>query len=140
MRTRHKAHAILLMGTGQLLVLQRGWPGGTPYCTAVGGTVEPDDADLTAGLRREVMEEVGAEIGPPTPILTLTEPGPAVTVVHHYYTAHVLSLDSARRHGPELDDPDTGTFTPIQIPATADALTASTSGRPNSRPTPWLTS
>ncbi|WUH88664.1 NUDIX hydrolase [Streptomyces sp. NBC_00433] len=124
MKTRHKAHAILLTDAGQLLFLQRGWPGGTPYCTAVGGTIEPDDTDLTAGLRREVMEEVGAEIGPPTPILTLTEPGPPIAVIHHYFTAQVLSLDPARRHGPELDNPDVGTFDPIQIPATADALTA----------------
>lgn len=123
MKTRHKAHAVLLDG-GRFLLLRRGWPGGTPYCTAVGGTVEPGDADLPAALRREVMEEAGAEIGRPEPILTLTEPGPQVTVVHHFYTARIRSLDLARRHGPEFEDPDTGTFTPVWIAATAEAVTA----------------
>ncbi|MBY8882711.1 NUDIX domain-containing protein [Actinacidiphila acidipaludis] len=123
MRTRHKAHAILL-DAGQLLVLQRGWPGGTTYCTAVGGTIEPDDVDVIAGLRREVMEEVGAEIGPPNEVLTLTESGPPVTVVRHFYTAQVINRDPDRRYGPELADPDAGTFSLVRVAPTADAVTA----------------
>nr|WSY57297.1 NUDIX hydrolase [Streptomyces sp. NBC_00886] len=62
------------------MFLKRGRPGGDSYCTTVGGSVEPADADLEAALRREAMEEVGATIGPATEFLLLTEPGGTITV------------------------------------------------------------
>jgi 8-oxo-dGTP pyrophosphatase MutT (NUDIX family) len=63
----------------------------------VGGGVEPDDADLEAALRREVMEEIGATIGPATEFPTLTEPCEKVTVVQHFFRADVLDMDQSRR-------------------------------------------
>ncbi|MEU6143347.1 NUDIX hydrolase [Streptomyces sp. NPDC047081] len=63
MKVRHKVRVVLLDGD-HLVLLRRGWPGGLPYWTAVGGSVESEDADLEAALRREVMEELGATIGP----------------------------------------------------------------------------
>ncbi|MEU5700193.1 NUDIX domain-containing protein [Streptomyces aurantiacus] len=123
MKVRHNVRAVLL-DEGRLVFLRRGWPGGSPYCTTVGGGVEPYDADLEAALRREVMEEIGATIGTATEFLTLTEPGEKVTVVQHYFRADVLDLDPNRRGGPELDDPDTGDFSPVWVALDASALAA----------------
>ncbi|WP_406118589.1 NUDIX domain-containing protein [Streptomyces sp. NBC_00989] len=123
MRVRHKARVVLL-DDGHLVFLKRGWPGGDPYCTTVGGSVEPEDADLEAALRREVLEEIGATIGPATEFLTLTEPRGMSTVVQHYFLADLLAMDLDRRHGPELDDPDTGDFEPVRVPLNRPAVAA----------------
>ncbi|MDV9176227.1 NUDIX hydrolase [Streptomyces sp. W16] len=123
MRVRHKARVVLL-DDGHLVFLKRGWPGGDPYCTTVGGSVEPEDADLEAALRREAMEEIGATIGPATEILTLTEPRGRTTVVQHYFLADLVDMDPGRRHGPELDDPDTGDFEPVRVALSRPAVAA----------------
>lgn len=123
MRVRHKARAVLL-DDGHLVFLRRGWPGGDPYCTTVGGSVEPEDADLEAALRREAMEEIGATIGPATEFLTLTEPRGTTTVVQHYFLAYLLDMDLDPRHGPEPDDPDTGDFEPVRVELSRPAVAA----------------
>ncbi|MEV0740055.1 NUDIX hydrolase [Streptomyces sp. NPDC050549] len=123
MKVRHKVRVVLL-DRGRLVFLKRGWPGGDSYCTTVGGSVEPTDADLEAALRREAMEEIGATIGPATEFLTLTEPGGTTTVVQHYFLAYLLDMDLARRHGPELDDPDTGDFEPVRVALSRPAVAA----------------
>ncbi|MFJ9543924.1 NUDIX domain-containing protein [Streptomyces sp. NPDC101225] len=123
MRVRHNVRAVLL-DDDQLVFLRRQWPGCLPYCTTVGGGVEPYDADLESALRREVMEELGATIGPATEFLTLTEPGGQVTVVRHYFRAELLDMDLSRRGGPEPDDPDTGDFSPVRVARHASAVTA----------------
>lgn len=106
------------------MFLRRGWPGGSTYYETVGGGVEADDADLESALRREVMEEIGATIGPVTEFLTVTEPGERVTVVRHYFRADVRDMDPDRRNGPELDDPDTGDFSPVRVPLDVAAVAA----------------
>jgi 8-oxo-dGTP pyrophosphatase MutT (NUDIX family) len=123
MKVRHNVRAVLLHD-GHLVFLRRGWPGGPSYYETVGGGVEASDADLEAALRREVTEEIGATIGPPTGILTSTDPGERVTVVRHYFLADVLEVDASRRGGPELDDPDLGDFTPVRVPLDAAAVAA----------------
>ncbi|MFJ4626450.1 NUDIX domain-containing protein [Streptomyces sp. NPDC088847] len=123
MRVRHKARVVLL-DDGHLVFLKRGWPGGDPYCTTVGGSVEPEDADLEAALRREVLEEIGATIGPATEFLTLTEPCGTSTVVQHYFLADLVAMDLDLRHGPELDDPDTGLFEPVRVDVSRSAVAA----------------
>ncbi|MGW3649334.1 NUDIX domain-containing protein [Streptomyces sp. NPDC000878] len=123
MKVRHNVRAVLLDG-GQLVFLRRGWPGGALYYTTVGGGVEAEDADFEAALRREVMEEIGATIGPATEFLTLTEPGEKATVVQHFFRAEVLDMDPGHRSGPELDDPDIGDFSPVRVALDASAVRA----------------
>ncbi|WP_338692581.1 NUDIX hydrolase [Streptomyces sp. Q6] len=123
MTIRRNVRAVLLDGD-HLVFLRRGWPGGPSYYETVGGGVEPEDASLEAALRREVMEEIGATIGPVTEILTLTDPGEKVTVVRHYYLAQVLDTDPDLRNGPEMRDPDIGTFSPVRIPLDTSAVAA----------------
>ncbi|MFI6084953.1 NUDIX domain-containing protein [Streptomyces sp. NPDC051217] len=123
MKIRRNVRAVLL-DDDHLVFLRRGWPGGHSYYETVGGGVEADDANLEAALRREVMEEVGATIGPATEFLTVTEPGERVTVVRHFFRADVLTMDPGRRDGPELDDPDLGDFSPVRVPLNVLALAA----------------
>ncbi len=68
------------------------------------------------------MEEIGATIGPVTEFLTLTEPGERVSVVQHYFRADVLDMDLKRRSGPEMEDPDTGDFSPVRVALDVTAL------------------
>ncbi|WP_392969133.1 NUDIX domain-containing protein [Streptomyces sp. LN245] len=123
MKTRRNVRAVLLDGD-HLVFLRRGWPGGSSYYTTVGGGVEPDEVDLEAALRREVMEEIGARIGPVAEFLTVTEPGEKVTVVQHYFRADVLDMDLDRRSGPEMDDPDVGDFSPVRVALDVSAVEA----------------
>ena len=69
------------------------------------GASSPTTWTFEAALRREVMEEIGARIGPVTEVLSVTEPGGATTVVEHYFLADLLDMRLDRRHGPELDSP-----------------------------------
>ncbi|MFI6893955.1 NUDIX domain-containing protein [Streptomyces sp. NPDC050256] len=122
MKTRRNVRAVLLDGD-HLVFLRRGWPGGPSYYETVGGGVEPDDAGLEAALRREVMEEIGATIGPVTEFLTVTDPGERVTVVQHYFLASVLDMNLDRRSGPEMSDPDIGDFSPVRVALEVSAVT-----------------
>ncbi|MFE7857259.1 hypothetical protein [Streptomyces sp. NPDC057403] len=42
----------------------------------------------------------------------------------HYFRAEVLDVDPTRRGGPELDDPDTGDFSPVRVALDASAVAA----------------
>ncbi|MEU6345897.1 NUDIX hydrolase [Streptomyces sp. NPDC046977] len=123
MKVRHRVRAVLLEHD-HLVFLRRGWPGGGVYYTTVGGGVEPGDDSLDGALRREVMEEIGATIGPAAEFLTTTEPGERITVVQHYFRADLVDMDVTRRNGPELDDPDTGDFSPVRVALDVAALAA----------------
>ncbi|MEV6117572.1 NUDIX hydrolase [Streptomyces sp. NPDC052109] len=121
MKVRHHVRAVLL-DDGRLVFPRRGWPGGSPCYTTVGGGVEPYDADLEAALRREVMQEIGATIGAPTEFPAFTEPGEKITVVQHYSRADVLDVHPNRRGGPEPDDPDAGDFSPVRVALDSSAV------------------
>ncbi|WP_329134531.1 NUDIX hydrolase [Streptomyces sp. NBC_01476] len=123
MKVRRNVRAVLL-DDDHLVFLRRAWPGGPSYYTTVGGGVEPEDADLEAALRREVMEELGATIGPVTEFLTVTEPGERITVVQHYFRADIREWDVRRRSGPELNNPDIGDFSPVRVALDASAVAA----------------
>ncbi|MEU6228292.1 NUDIX domain-containing protein, partial [Streptomyces sp. NPDC047042] len=138
MKVRHNVRAVLRDG-GHRVFLRRRWPGGASYYTTVGGGVEAEDADLEAALSREVMEEIGATIGPATEFLTLTEPSEKVTVVQHFFRADVLDMDLNRRSGPELEDPDIGDFSPVRVTLDESAVRALELIHPNSRTTCWST-
>ncbi|MFJ4844492.1 MULTISPECIES: NUDIX domain-containing protein [unclassified Streptomyces] len=123
MKVRHRVRAVLL-DHDHLVFLRRGWPGGSVYYTTVGGGVEPGDDSLEGALRREVMEEIGGTIGPAGEFLTTTEPGERITVVQHYFRADLVDMDVSRRNGPELDDPNTGDFSPVRVALDVAAVAA----------------
>jgi 8-oxo-dGTP pyrophosphatase MutT (NUDIX family) len=59
---RRSARAILIDDAGKLVLIRRSRPGRAPYWTTAGGGVEESDASVEAAMRRELFEELGAEV------------------------------------------------------------------------------
>ncbi|MEU6143346.1 hypothetical protein ABZ848_23655 [Streptomyces sp. NPDC047081] len=53
----------------------------------------------------------------------MTEPG-RVAVTRHYFLADLLDMRPDRRGGPELGDPDIGTFEPTRVPLRGSVLSS----------------
>lgn len=122
---RRSARAILLDG-GDLLLIRRAKPGQAPYWVTIGGGCEPEDGSLEDTLRRDVMEEAGAQIGPAAQCLVLTDVvGDGLVAVQHFFLTALVSLDPARRCGPELDQAEErGTYEVVRVPFTKEGLAA----------------
>ncbi|RLL67872.1 NUDIX hydrolase [Streptomyces sp. Z26] len=134
---KRTARAILLDGPDMILI-KRTKPGLDPYWITPGGGVEPDvDATVVDALHREVDEELGAEVTGVVPAFvdTVPEPGPADgdfadadgpvgavepdgsdgVKVQHFFACRLVSMDTSRRHGPEVDEP-CGEYEIVRIP------------------------
>jgi 8-oxo-dGTP pyrophosphatase MutT (NUDIX family) len=116
---KRTARAILLDG-GDLLLIKRTKPGGPPYWITPGGGVEPEDGSVVEALHREVDEELGAKVTDVVPafvdtVAHTTEDGRAGVKVQHFFVCKLASMDPARRHGPEVDEPN-GTYEIVRIP------------------------
>lgn len=120
-----KARALLLDGD-DLLLFRRTRPGVAPYWTTPGGRVEPEDPDVRAALRRELMEELGATAGPLRSVFTYTEHRPKADYVHRFFLCRLESMDLSLRCGPEFDDPGRGEYEVERVPCRG----ASFSGMP----------
>ncbi|GHF42926.1 hypothetical protein GCM10010218_25180 [Streptomyces mashuensis] len=127
---KRTARAILLDGdpaTGGLdmILIKRTKPGQAPYWITPGGGVEPGDTTVVAALHREVDEELGAKITDVVPAFVDTVPHPHGhdhgVKVQHFFVCRLASMDLARRHGPEIDDPQ-GTYDVVSIPFTRAGL------------------
>ena len=112
--------AVLVTPDGQLLLIRRTWPGGTPYWVLPGGHVEADDPSLHAALIREIREEVGAE----PQIKGLLQIHADEHLREYFYLARIESWSEANRTGPEFNDPDRGEYRLEVVPLTARALDA----------------
>ena len=121
-RTNVSVRALLRDDEGRLILIRRERPGRTPYWVTPGGGVETDDPSLGEALRRELREELGAEVTLGEVVATWQHDG----VTTHLFEATLISLDESLRHGPELSDPDParGTYTIVRVPVTRDALSA----------------
>ncbi|ARQ69787.1 NUDIX domain-containing protein [Streptomyces marincola] len=127
---KRTARAILLDGP-HLVVIKRTRPGRAPYWITPGGGVEPSDRSVLDALRREVREELGAEITNVVPAFVDTvahtpEPGdgtPPGLKVQHFFACRLAALDPALRHGPEVDAPR-GTYETVRLPFTPEGLTS----------------
>ncbi|MCD0449033.1 NUDIX domain-containing protein [Actinocorallia sp. API 0066] len=107
--TKRKARALLLDGDA-LVLFRRNRPGRSTYYTTPGGGVEDDDADVEAGLRRELMEELGATAGPVKPVFTFAEHRPHASYIHQFFVCRLVTMDLGLRSGPEFSDPTRGTY------------------------------
>ncbi|MEV6966799.1 NUDIX domain-containing protein [Hamadaea sp. NPDC051192] len=119
---KERVRAALLEGDN-LVVFRRQRPGVPVYWALPGGGVEPEDADLVAALRRELDEEMKAEIGEPVLLTSRVTPyADGKSPLQHLFAARLISMDFAKRHGPEFSDPSKGEYAVDRIPLTKQAL------------------
>ncbi|MGA4541225.1 NUDIX domain-containing protein [Uniformispora flossi] len=116
------ARAILLDDEDRLVLIKRTKPGRTPYWITPGGGVEDGDTTVVAGLRREVLEELGGKLASCVPAFvdTVPEPGGGVKV-QHFFACRLESVDPSLRHGPEVDEPN-GMYEVVRVPFTPEGL------------------
>ncbi|AXI78668.1 NUDIX hydrolase [Peterkaempfera bronchialis] len=137
---KRTARAILLdldpaepHGPASIVLIKRTRPGCTPYWVTPGGGVEPDDASVVDALRREVDEEIGGKVADVVPAFVDTvahhhhDDGtlahPHGVKVQHFFVCRLDSMDPARRHGPEVEQP-AGEYEIVRLPFTREGVTS----------------
>ncbi|WP_069813658.1 NUDIX domain-containing protein [Streptomyces sp. TP-A0874] len=123
---KRTARAVLLYGA-ELILIKRTKPGRPPYWITPGGGVEPTDATVVDALHREVGEELGAEVTDLVPVFVdtveHTEGEASGVKVQHFFLCRLRSMDPARRHGPELEEP-CGRYEIVRVPFTRRGIAA----------------
>lgn len=119
--TRRSARAVLLDGP-DLLLIKRTRPGQQPYWVTIGGGAEPEDATLEDALRREVLEEIGAQIRHVAQIFVLVDRSEAGIAIQHVFLAELASAQMAQRSGPEFDEPERGEYELVRVPFTSNGI------------------
>lgn len=118
-----RVRAVLVDDTDRLVVFRRIRPGREPYYSTPGGGVEPEDATLADALRRELDEELRAEIDDPVTLLAIDrvhENGKHNR--HLIFAARLRSMRPSGKYGPEFDDPSRGDYEIARIPFTPAAI------------------
>ncbi|MBB2913525.1 ADP-ribose pyrophosphatase YjhB (NUDIX family) [Streptosporangium becharense] len=117
--------AVILDGSGRILLIRRGRPPGEGLWSVPGGRVEPGESDAEAVVR-EVLEETGLTVVPGRLAGTVDRPGPGGVVYEiRDYLAEVSG--GALRAGD--DAADARWFAPAELtrlPLTAGLLDALT--------------
>ncbi|MGH3426830.1 MAG: NUDIX domain-containing protein, partial [Terriglobales bacterium] len=109
--SRRSARAILLNEANELGLIKRTKLSQLPYWTTPGGGIEETDKSLEDALRRELREELGAEINELQQVTLISTPATDGTVsVQHFFVCRLAELDTNRRSGPELNDASRGGY------------------------------
>ncbi|MBR7827571.1 NUDIX domain-containing protein [Actinospica sp. MGRD01-02] len=119
--TRRSARAILIDGT-DLLLIKRTRPGQMPYKVTIGGGIEPEDASVEDALRREVLEEIGAQIDDVTQVLVIQDPVEEGIAIQHICLARVAPVGFVEPTGEQLDAPGRGGYELVRVPFTSEGL------------------
>jgi 8-oxo-dGTP pyrophosphatase MutT (NUDIX family) len=133
---KRTARAILLdtsTGTPELVLIKRTKPDRPPYWITPGGGVEPGDTSVVAALHREIAEELGGKAVDVVPAFVDTVPHtlhdhledahPHGVKVQHFFLCRLDSMDPAKRHGPEVDEPN-GEYEIVRVPFTREGVTS----------------
>lgn len=102
-----RVRAVLTDADGRLVLIKRTRPGMAPYWTTPGGGVQLSDTSPTEALRRELREELGAEVSVSDLIHKRALDGIRLEI---FYAARLISMNRALRDGPEYADPTRGTY------------------------------
>lgn len=122
-RRNKRVRAILLTDDHRILFIKRVKPGNRkPYWIAPGGGVESSDASLQDALRRELHEELGAQIEIVDEGFVLRHRMGGKNLEEHFFICRLVDYDLSLRHGPEFKDPARGEYIPDAVPLTAEAL------------------
>ena len=119
--TRRSARAVLLDGS-DLLLIKRTRPGQAPYWVTIGGGTEPEDASLEDAVRREVLEEIGAQIQNVAQILILRDVVEDGIAVQHVFLAELAPVELVNPTGTELSIPSRGGYELVRVPFTAEGI------------------
>ncbi|MBU8858040.1 MULTISPECIES: NUDIX domain-containing protein [unclassified Micromonospora] len=107
---RRSVRAILWDDLDRLVLIKRTRPGQNPYWTAPGGGLEPTDASLAAALRRELREELGAEVEQRSQVFLFSSPSADGVSVQHFISCRLTRVEESARTGPEFTDPSRGGY------------------------------
>ena len=119
--TRRSARAVLIDGS-DLLLIKRTRPGQAPYWVTIGGGVEPEDATLEDAVRREVLEEIGAQIQHIAQILVIKDQVGDGIAIQHIFLAELAPVDLVDPTGEELSIPSRGGYELVRVPFTAEGI------------------
>lgn len=119
--TRRSARAILIDGP-DLLLIKRTRPGQEPYWVSIGGGVEPQDATLEDAVRREVLEEIGAQITNIAQVFIIKDEVEDGIAVQHVFLAELAPVDLVDPTGQELTIASRGGYELVRVPLTAKGL------------------
>ncbi|SEN42440.1 NUDIX domain-containing protein [Actinacidiphila rubida] len=116
---KRTARAIILDGD-HLVLIKRTKPGIAPYWVTPGGGVEDEDPNVLAALHREIDEELGGKITDAVPAFVdtiehIADDGSHGVKVQYFFVCRLESMDPARRHGPEVDEPR-GDYEVVRVP------------------------
>ena len=119
--TRRSARAVLVDGS-DLLLIKRTRPGQAPYWVTIGGGVEPEDATLEDALRREVLEEIGAQIQNVAQILIIKDHVEDGIAIQHIFLAELAPVELVDPTGKELSIPSRGGYELVRVPFNAGGI------------------
>ncbi len=106
MRTNQSVRALAFDQDGNLVLIKRTRPGRQTYWVAPGGGVESEDNDLESALRRELFEELHAEVEIGAEVLVFRT-GDMVT---HIFLVRISRMSPDLRTGSEFADSSRGTY------------------------------
>lgn len=118
-----RVRAILLTERASLLFIARQKRNRPPYWVAPGGGLHQGE-NLEQGLRRELREELGAEVEIVQPAFVLRHQIAGKDLEEHFFICRLLSYDLGLRDGPEFVDPSRGTYEPAEVPFDEDTIAA----------------
>ncbi len=112
----NRVRALLITNGDKLILMKRVREGTAPYWVAPGGGVEKTDANLESALKRELREELGAEVDV-VKLLRLEDfqLEEEIFVKQYIFLCRLLSYNSNNASGAELKDATRGKYIPEEV-------------------------